>query len=255
MQVDLKPDRIGLRYPVEIGLVGDCRATLEALQPLLQRKADRSFLIEAQSRMRTWNSLLDRMEATSRAPLRPQMVIRAVSDLLPDDAVVTFDCGANTHFAARHIRFKPGQQLVSPGMLDTMAPGLPYANAAALAYPGRPVVAVVGDGGFSMLMAELTTAVQYRLPIKVVILKNDALAEVIFEQKEAGYGNFGTDLSPIDFVAFAKSCGASGFRCATPQQIRPAIQAALSAPGPALVEAVVDKNEPTLKPQQLEGTS
>ncbi len=253
VQVDLKPDRIGLRYPVEVGLVGDCKATLDALQPLLQRKNDRSFLTEAQARVRVWNAMLERMESTPRSPLRPQMVVRAVSDLLPDNAVVTFDCGANTHFAARHIRFKPGQQLISPGMLDTMAPGLPYANAAALAFPGRPVVAVVGDGGFSMLMAELTTAVQNRLPIKVVILKNDSLAEVIFEQKDAGYGNFGTDLSPIDFVAFARACGAEGFRCTTPDQIRPAIQAALRTPGPAIVEAVVDKNEPTLKPAQLEG--
>ena len=252
IQVDLKPDRIGLRYPVEVGLVGDCRATIEALQPLLRRKADRNFLTEAQGRVRGWNALLDQIESTPRSPLRPQMVVRAVSDLLPDDAIVTFDCGANTHFAARHIRFKAGQRLISPGMLDTMAPGLPYANAAALAYPGRPVVAVVGDGGFAMLMAELTTAVQNRLPIKVVILKNDALAEVIFEQKDAGYGNFGTELSPIDFVAYARACGAEGFRCTTPDQIRPAIQAALRTSGPAIVEAVVDKNEPTLKPLQLE---
>ncbi|MHB8283324.1 MAG: thiamine pyrophosphate-dependent enzyme [Caulobacteraceae bacterium] len=252
VQVDLKPDRIGLRYPVEVGLIGDCKATLDALQPLLRRKADRSFLTEAQTRLRNWNSLLNQIETTRRSPLRPQMVVKAVSDLLPDNAVVTFECGANTHFAARHIRFKPGQRLISPGMLDTMAPGLPYANAAALAYPGRPVVAVVGDGGFAMLMAELTTAVQNQLPIKVVILKNNALAEVIFEQKEAGYGNFGTDLAPIDFVAFAKACGAQGFRCETPDQIKPAMLAAFNTAAPVIIEAIVDKNEPTLQPMKLE---
>jgi len=252
VQVDLKPGRIGLRYPVEVGLIGDCKATLNALQPLLRRKAERSFLTEAQTRLRSLNTLLNQIETTPRSPLRPQMVVKVVSDLLPDNAIVTFDCGANTHFAARHIRLKPGQRLISPGMLDTMAPGLPYANAAALAFPGRPVVAVVGDGGFAMLMAELTTAVQNQLPIKVVILKNDALAKVIFEQKEAGYGNFGTDLSPIDFVAFAKACGAQGFRCETPNQIKPAMLAAFSTPGPAIIEAIVNKNEPTLQPMKLE---
>ncbi len=255
IQVDIKPDRLGLRYPIEVGLVGDCQATLAALLPLLQRKSDRSFLTEAQSRMQDWSKLLERIETTPRHPLRPQMVVRAVSDLLPDNAIVTFDCGANTHFAARHIRFKSGHQLISPGMLDTMAPGLPYANAAALAYPDRPVIAVVGDGGFAMLMAELTTAVQNQLPIKVVILRNDALAEVIHEQQEAGFGNFGTDLSPIDFVAFARSCGAQGFRCETPAQIKPALRAAFSHPGPAIVEAIVDRNEPTLQPAKLEAAA
>jgi pyruvate dehydrogenase (quinone) len=202
--------------------------------------------------VRSWNALLGQIEGTPRSPLRPQMVVRAVSDVLPDAAIVTFDCGADTRFAARHIRFKPGQRLISPDMLDTMDPGLPYANAAALTFPGRPVVAVVGDGGFAMLMAELTTAVQNHLPIKVVILKNHALAEVIFEQKEAGYGNFGTDLSSIDFVAFVRACGASGFRCETPQQIKPALLAAFNTPGSVIIEPIVDKNEPIFQPMKVE---
>jgi pyruvate dehydrogenase (quinone) len=101
VQVDLKPDRLGLRYPVEVGLTGDVKATLQALLPLLHRNADRSFLTEAQGRVSDWNKLLNEVESTERSPLRPQMVVRAISDLMSDDAVISLDCGANTHFAAR----------------------------------------------------------------------------------------------------------------------------------------------------------
>jgi hypothetical protein len=141
IQVDINPDRIGLRYPVELGLIGEVRATLQGLLPRLQRKTDRGFLSEAQNRTQDWNALLDRIENAPHLPLRPQMVIRALSDLLADDAVITLDCGANTHFAARHLRLRAGQRLISPGMLDTMAPGLPFAIAGQLACPDR------SDGG------------------------------------------------------------------------------------------------------------
>jgi pyruvate dehydrogenase (quinone)/pyruvate decarboxylase len=251
IQVDLKPDRIGLRYPVEVGLTGDVRATLQGLIPLLHRKNERSFLLEAQRRMADWNSLLEAVESTARAPLRPQMVMRALSDLMADDAVISLDCGANTHFAARCIRLRANQRLTGTGMLASMAPGVSFAIAAQLAYPRRQSVAVVGDGGFAMLMAELTTAVANALPIKIILLKNNSLAEVKFEQREIGNPQYGCDLAPIDFVAFARACGAEGFRCTAPGEVRPAIQAALSSTGAALVEAVVDVNEKPAKPDEL----
>jgi len=251
VQVDLKPDRIGLRYPVEVGLTGDVKATLQGLIPLLHHKAQRSFLQEAQRRVADWNSLLEAVESTARSPLRPQMVIRALSDLMADDAVISLDCGANTHFAARCIRLKENQRLTGTGMLASMAPGVSFAIAAQLAYPRRQSVAVVGDGGFAMLMAELTTAVAYALPIKIILLKNDSLAEVKFEQRAIGNPEYGCDLAPIDFVAFARACGAEGFRCTKPEEVRPAIQAALNSAGPALVEAVVDANEKPAKPDEL----
>ena len=154
VQVDINPERIGLRYPVEIGLVGDMKATLQALLPMLQQKQDRSFLITAQSRMRDWNELLRRVAATERAPMRPQTAIAALAEALAPDAVISLDCGANTHFAARTLMLKEGQRLTGTGLLASMAPGLPYAVAAALAYPDRQSVAIVGDGGFAMLMAD-----------------------------------------------------------------------------------------------------
>jgi pyruvate dehydrogenase (quinone)/pyruvate decarboxylase len=136
-------------------------------------------------------------------------------------------------------------------MLASMAPGLSYAIAAQLAYPDRQSVAIVGDGGFAMLMAELSTAVAHKLPVKIILLKNNSLAEVKFEQREIGNPEYGCALPPIDFVAFAKACGAAGFRCSAPGEVHDAIVAALHAPGPALVEAVVDADEKPAKPDEL----
>jgi pyruvate dehydrogenase (quinone) len=252
IQVDLKPEHLGIRYPVELGLVADVKATITALIPLLEEKTDAAFLNEAQRRMRDWRSLLDRVCATARTPLRPQMVMRAVSDLLTPDAIISLDCGANTHFAARIIQLREKQKLTGTGMLATMAPGLPYAIAAQLAFPGRLSVAVVGDGGFTQLMGELVTAVKYELPIKIILLKNNSLAEVLFEQKELGNPTYGCELAPIDFVAFAKACGAEGFRCSSPGEVHAAVQATLRSPRVALLEAIVDPNEKPALPSDLQ---
>jgi pyruvate dehydrogenase (quinone)/pyruvate decarboxylase len=236
---------------VEIGLIGDIRATLQALTPLLNRNPDCALLHEAQSRMRDWNALLANIESTPRTPLPPQMVCKAVSNLIDDDAVISLDCGANTHFAARHLMLKSGQRLTGTGMMASMAPGLSYAIVARLAYPARQAVAIVGDGGFAMLMAELTTAVANNLPVKVVVLKNNSLAEGMFEQEQLANAVYGCELAPIDFVAFARACEADGYRCERPDEVRPAIQAARRSSKPAIVEAVVDANEKPADPDAL----
>jgi pyruvate dehydrogenase (quinone) len=251
VQVDLKPDRLGLRYPVEVGVTGDVKATLQALLPMLSPKTDRSFLDEARQRMVAWNTLLEKVESTAKSPLRPQMVIRALSDALADDAMISLDCGANTHFAARCLRLRANQGLIGTGMLASMAPGLPYAIAAKFAFPDRQSVAVVGDGGFAMLMAELTTAVANGLPVKIILLKNNSLAEVKFEQREIGNPEYGCALPPIDFAAFAHACGADGYRCDRTDEVRPAIEAALNSSRAAIVEAVVDADEKPTKPDDL----
>jgi pyruvate dehydrogenase (quinone) len=251
IQVDLKPDRLGLRYPVELGLTGDVKATLRAILPLLRLKTDRNFLLAAQRRMADWNALLDQVANTHRSPLRPQMVVRAVSDLAPDNAVISLDCGANTHFAARGLKLRANQRLTGTGMLASMAPGLSYGIAAKYAFPDRPSIVIAGDGGFSMLMAELVTAVSNKLPVKIILLKNNSLAEVKFEQEDIGNPEFGCALAPIDFVAFAKACGADAYRCEQPDEVVPTIKAALDSPMTALVEAIVDPNERPTKPEQL----
>jgi pyruvate dehydrogenase (quinone) len=132
-----------------------------------------------------------------------------------------------------------------------MAPGLSYGIAAKYAFPDRPSIVIAGDGGFSMLMAELVTATSNKLPVKIILLKNNSLAEVRFEQEDIGNPEFGCELAPIDFVAFAKACGAEGYRCELPEEVVPAIKSALESPRTALVEAIVDPNERPAKPEQL----
>ncbi len=250
VQLDIDPSRIGLRYPVEMGLVGDAKATLRALLPMLRPKADRSFLEEAQGRMKEWRELMRTRETRDEAPVKPQVVARHVNDLLRDDAIVATDSGTITTWAARHIQMRRGMQFSCSGNLATMAPGLPYAIAAQAAYPGRQVVAFVGDGGFTMLMGDFVTAVKYQLPIKVVIIKNDTLGQIKWEQMIfLGNPEYEVALHPIDFVKFAEACGGVGFRCEKPDEVRPALEKAFAAPGPALVEAVVDPFEPPMPPR------
>ena len=245
VQIDSDPARIGLRYPIDIGLTGDARATLQALLPMLHRRADRSFLEAAQGRMKEWGELMRNREERDETPIKPQVVARHVNDLLADDAIITTDSGTITTWAARHLKVRRGMKFSCSGTLATMAPGLPYANGAQVAFPGRQVVAFVGDGGFTMLMCEFITAVKYKLPIKVVIIKNNSLGQIKWEQMVfLGNPEYGVELEPFDFVKFAEACGGVGFRCETPDQVRPALAAAFAAPGPALVEAIVDPFEP-----------
>ncbi len=247
VQIDRDASRIGLRYPIDIGLTGDARATLHALLPLLQRREDRSFLEKAQERMREWEELLRQREERDDVPLKPQVIARHVNELLAHNAIVTTDSGTITTWAARHIKIRRGMQFSCSGTLATMAPGLPYANGAQMAFPDRQVVAFVGDGGFTMLMMEFVTAVKHKLPIKVIIIKNNTLGQIKWEQMVfLGNPEYGVELHPIDFVQFAHACGGFGFRCEKPDEVRPALESAFAAKGPALVEAVVDPYEPPL---------
>src|SRR6185503_14885568 len=255
VQIDRDASRIGLRFPVEVGLCGDARATLTALAPHITRRGDRSFLEAAQARMGKWRELLDSRAHRDDVPMKPQVIAHALNDLLADDAIVSTDSGTVTTWAARYLQLKRGQLFSCSGNLATMACGLPYAIAAAIAFPGRQSIAFVGDGGFSMLMAEFATAVKYRLPVKVVVVKNNTLGMIKWEQMVfLGNPEYGVALEPIDFVRVAEACGGVGFRCERPEEARPALEAMLLADGPALCEATVDPFEPPMparvKPQQ-----
>jgi thiamine pyrophosphate-dependent acetolactate synthase large subunit-like protein len=247
VQIDFDPKRLGLRYTVDVGLAGDAKATLQALLPLLKPKSDRSFLEEAQANMKEWRELMANRETRDDSPVKPQVVARHVKDLLEPNAIVTTDSGTITTWAARHIQMRRRMKFSCSGNLATMAPGLPYAIAAKAAYPDRQVVAFVGDGGFSMLMADFVTAVKYNLPIKVVIIKNNYLGQIKWEQIVfLGNPEFAVDLHPIDFVKHAEACGGVGFRCEKPEEVRPALEAAFSINRPAIIEAVVDPYEPPM---------
>jgi pyruvate dehydrogenase (quinone) len=247
VQVDLDPMRIGLRYPVEVGLVGDSARTLEALLPRLRRKEDRRFLETAQKAMGAWHALMLERATRRDKPMKPQVVAHELGQRLRDDAIVSCDSGTITSWWARHIPARRGQMHSVSGTLASMACGLPYAMAAQVAYPERQCVAFVGDGGFSMLMTELATCAKYRLPVKVVIVKNDTLGQIKWEQMVfLGNPEYGCDLQPIDFAAVAHACGVAGFTIEDPTECGRVLDEALAHPGPAVVQAVVDPFEPPL---------
>jgi pyruvate dehydrogenase (quinone)/pyruvate oxidase len=246
VQIDYDPIKIGLRYDVEVGLVGDSRRTLEALLPLLTRKQDRSFLEKAQRGMKDWWELMSKRATHPEKPMKPQVIAHELGKRLRDDAIVSSDSGTITTWWARHITAKRGQMYSCSGTLATMAPGLPYTIAAQLAYPNRQCVAFIGDGGFTMLMGELVTAVKYKLPIVVCVIKNNTLGQIKWEQMVfLGNPEFGVDLQPIDFVKFAEACGAVGFRIDDPKECGAILDRALAANvnGPVVIEAVVDPFE------------
>jgi pyruvate dehydrogenase (quinone) len=247
VQIELDPKRIGLRYPVEVGLVGDSRNTLSELIPLLKRKEDRSFLQAAQAGMKDWWEVMEKRATRSDKPMKPQVVAWELGKRLRDDAIVSCDSGTIATWWARHILARRGQMHTLSGNLATMAPGLPYAIAAQIAFPSRQCVAFVGDGGFSMLMADFVTAVKYKLPIKVVIIKNNTLGQIKWEQMVfLGNPEYGVDLHPIDFAAFAHACGGVGFTVEDPAECGSAVDEFLSTPGPAVLQAVVDPFEPPM---------
>jgi pyruvate dehydrogenase (quinone)/pyruvate oxidase len=250
VQVDLDPVRIGLRYPVEVGLVGDSRRILQQLLPRLRRQADRTFLETAQAGMREWWQLMEERGTSRDRPMKPQVVAWELGRRLAPDAIVSADSGTVTTWFARQIPARRGQLHSLSGTLASMANGLPYAIAAQVAYPGRQCVAFVGDGGFSMLMAEFATAVKYRLPIKVVVVRNDTLGQIKWEQMVfLGNPEYGCELHPIDFAAFARACGGTGFTVEDPAECGRVLDEALAVPGPVVVEAVVDPLTPPLPPR------
>jgi pyruvate dehydrogenase (quinone)/pyruvate oxidase len=247
VQIELDPARVGLRYPVEVGLVGDSRRCLEALLPLLERKADRSFLEKAQKGMEAlWERMAEQATRPDK-PMKPQVVAWELGKHLPEDAIVTCDSGTIATWWARQIPVKRGQMHSLSGNLATMANGFPYAIAAQVAYPTRPCVAFVGDGGFSMLMAEFATCVKCKLPVKVVIVKNNTLGQIKWEQMVfLGNPEYDVSLEPIDFAKFAEACGGAGFTIEDPADCGRVLDRALNTPGPAIVQAVVDPYEPPL---------
>ncbi len=255
VQIDIDPSRIALRYPVEVGLVGNSQTILDQLIPLLKRKTDRGFLEKAQEGMKEWWELMEKRGTRMDMPMKPQVVAWELGKRLRRDAIVSCDSGTIATWWARQVPAKRGQMYSLSGTLASMAPGLPYTLAAQVAYPDRQCVAFVGDGGFSMLMADFVTAVKYKLPIKVVIIKNNTLGQIKWEQMVfLGNPEYAVDLAPIDFAAFARACGGTGYAVDEPRACADVMEQFLNSPGPAILEAVVDPFEPPLpgkiKPEQ-----
>lgn len=251
VQIDVKAEKIGLRYPVEVGLVGDARLTLTALLPLLKKRVDGSdFLNSKQKAMKNWFSLLRERSSRTDKPIKPQVAAAAVSDELKDNAIVSADSGTITIWAAQHIMIRKGMKFSLSGTLASMANGLPYAIAAQIAFPDRQCVAFVGDGGFNMLMGEFATAVQYDLPIKVIVIKNNTLGMIRWEQMAfLGNPEYAVEFSPIDLAAFARACGGVGYSVREPGEVRSVMSQAMAEKKPTIVEVYVDPFEPPSPPK------
>jgi pyruvate dehydrogenase (quinone)/pyruvate oxidase len=250
VQIELDPKRVSLRYPVDAALVGDSARVIQMLLSRLDYHEDRSFLEEAQKSMQEWRELMNERGTRTDTPMKPQVVAHELNKLITDDAILATDSGTITSWIARHVDIRGNMMFSCSGNLATMACGLPYANAAAVAYPGRQVVAFVGDGGLTMLCCELATSVKYNLDVKIIVIKNNTLGQIKWEQMVfLGNPEYGCELQPIDFATIARGFGLQAFTIDDPQQCGEILRQALATPGPVLVEAVVDPHEPPMPPK------
>jgi pyruvate dehydrogenase (quinone)/pyruvate oxidase len=249
VQIDDRPERIGLRYPVQVGLCGDAKLTLAELAPLLERRSDRSFLEQAQAQMRDWRALAaERAEPVEGNPIKPDAIPYFLSKALGDRAILCGDSGTVTTWAAR-TELRRGQLFSFSGTMCSMMAALPYAIGAQVAYPDRQVVALTGDGSLTMMMGELATLAQHGLPVKVVVMRNDVLGLIKWEQMAfLGNPQYGVELAPVDFVKVAEACGLQGVRIEDPSRVGDQLTEALSIEGPAVIEAIVDPHDMPLTP-------
>lgn len=246
VQIELNPTRIGLRHQTDAALVGDAKTILQALLPLLKRKKN-NFLKKSQERMKSWNELMEERGTRKDMPMKPQVVTYTLNKLLKDDAIVSSDSGTIATWTARYVEIRGTMQFSLSGLLATMGNGLPYSVGAAIAYPGRQVVCVVGDGGLTMLIGELATLVKYKLRVCVIVIKNNVLGQIKWEQMILeGNPEFGVELQPVDFAKVAEGFGVRSFTIDRPEEAEEVLKAALDHDGPTLVQAVVDPNEPPM---------
>ncbi len=257
VQIDDRPERIGLRYPVEVGLCGDARLSLRELAPMLEQRRDRSFLEQAQAEMRDWRALQEQRAQPHEAPIKPDAIPFFLSRALADRAILCGDSGTVTTWAAR-TELRRGQLFSFSGTMCSMMAALPYAIGAQVAYPDRQVVALTGDGSLTMMMGELATLAQHALPVKVLVMRNDVLGLIKWEQMAfLGNPQYGVELAPVDFVRVAEACGLRGVRIEDPTRVQDQLTEALGTEGPAVIEAVVDPHDmpmtPTINQEHAKG--
>jgi pyruvate dehydrogenase (quinone) len=242
-QVDLRGGIIGRRVPVDVGVVGDVRATIEALLPRLEEKSDRNHLDEAREHYLEARKGLDELAVSrhGRPPIHPQQVAKAISDLADDDAVFTCDVGLPTVWAARYLAMNGKRRLIGSFWHGSMANAMAQAIGAQVAFPHRQVISLSGDGGFTMLMGDFLTLVQQDLPVKVVVFNNGSLGFIEIEQKSSGFLDTGTTLKNPNFAVLAESVGVRGIRLEDPGEVESGIADALAHNGPVLIDAVVSR--------------
>jgi pyruvate dehydrogenase (quinone) len=258
-QVDMRPEQIGRRAPVDLGVVGDVRATLETLVPLIKERRDRRHLDRATEHYRKARKGLDELAVgrPGKRPIHPQQVAKAVSDHAAADAIFTCDVGLPTVWAARYLAMNGKRRLIGSFWHGSMANAMAQTIGAQAAFPRRQVISLSGDGGFTMLMGDFLSLVQLGLPVKVVVFNNSALGFIEIEQKSSGFLDFGTSFKNPNFADMAEAVGARGIRLEDPADVEAGIAAALAHDGPVLVDAVVSRMvlpiPPAITPEMAKG--
>ena len=261
IQVDRLGEQIGRRTPVDLGLIGNVKDTLDVLTPQIESKTDRSYLDTCLNHYKNARKSLDDLAVgePGRTPIHPQYVAKILDELAAEDAVFTCDVGTPTVWAARYLHMNGKRRLLGSFNHGSMANALPHAIGVQASYPGRQVITLSGDGGLAMLLGDLLTLRQLNLPVKLVVFNNSSLGFVELEMKAAGLVDFGTDLVNPNFTKLAESADIFGVRVEKPEELRPALSSALAYDGPALVEVLVNRQElsmpPTISLDQVLGFS
>lgn len=259
VQVDIRASQLGRRCKIDLGIVGDVAATIESVLPLLAEKTERTHLDACLQHYRRSREGLDALArgTPGHAPIHPQYLTKVVSDAAADDAVFTFDVGTPTIWAARYVAMNGKRRLIGSMTHGSMANAMPQAMGIQAACPGRQVISLSGDGGFTMLMGDLITLKQHRLPVKVVIYNNGTLGFVALEMKAAGFVELGTRLDNPDFGAMARAMGIHGIRVEDPGDLPQAVTEMLRHDGPAVLDVVTATQElsipPTISLEQAKG--
>jgi pyruvate dehydrogenase (quinone) len=250
IQVDIRGEQLGRRTRVDLGLVGDVRETLAVLKPLLKQKSDEGHLRSSLDHYAKTRKELDSLAVSEpgHKPIHPQYVAKVLNEVAADDAIFSCDVGTPTIWSARYLKMNGRRRLLGSFNHGSMANALPQAIGAQETFPGRQVITLSGDGGLSMLMGDLLSLKQLKLPIKIVVFNNGALSFVELEMKAAGILDYGTDLVNPDFSKLAEAVGILGLRAESPEQVRPMLIQALSHNGPALIDAVVNRQELSMPP-------
>jgi pyruvate dehydrogenase (quinone) len=247
VQIEADPIRAGNRIPTDVPMIADAKEGLRAVLPFLAERTDRSFLDDITSKMDDWRTRMHALESITADPIQPQYLMSLIDRLAESDAILTSDSGTIATWAARHFTIRGDREFYLSGNLATMAPGLPYTIANQIAHPDRQCIAFVGDGGFAMLMAEFGTAARYGLPIKVIVNNNASLGQIMWEQLVLGYPEYGIRFGRApDFAPWAEACGGRGIRVEKAEELEHAVKEALSYPGPALIDVVVNPDEPPM---------
>jgi pyruvate dehydrogenase (quinone) len=250
VQIDIRPERLGRRCKLDLGLVGDVKETIIALIPLLQQKTNNSFLEKCQRRYKDNKKNLDsHAKGETGKLIHPEYLTKVISGLAKADAIFTTDVGTPTVWAARYIDMKAGRRLIGSFNHGSMASAMPQAIGAQLAFPGRQVISLSGDGGFAMMMGDILTIYQYNLPIKIVVYNNGSLGFVAMEMKVIGMPPFGTDLKNPNFAKMADAIGIMGIRVENSEDVPPAIEKALAHDGPVLIYVLTNPTELAMPPK------